>query len=417
LGQAGIEEGNGKDFLDRPFLEHIAHHDRGLVRYHGDHVQPARLIAQVARAWPELNLTAVTACRDEVYALVRQLRAQGIDAFGFTPRNQPLVETRVAVTTYSGMAYNPVEPEKQDIVIALDAAEATAKHPLWCLGHLDRARLYGLVDMRKYLSRHEDDLVRCLFGFEEVVVPGHGQQHRHVEVLWGQGEGRRLQHDPANNMVSKRYGLWHNETRNRHVARIARAFAAGDKETLAKMFPTKVLSLLPTGPSRIFLLVENVEHALAVMPKLPDWPVIASGLVNLEGLEAQQRADLEGRLVSRMAATSSTLPCAIVTQAGLRTAFMPLKDMDVLLRADGGIGLPALPEAALVHPTTEHGLQPLLVVDVDDSHHPDLQRSARRRQRAYDADGWPPLGQTVAFRRGLEHWKRHLGLHQKGGRQ
>jgi len=153
------------------------------------------------------------------------------------------------------------------------------------------------------------------------------------------------------------------------------------------------------------------------MPKLPGWPVIASGLVNLDGLEPQQRADLEGRLVSRMAATSTTLPCAIVTQAGLRTAFMPLKDMDVLLRADGGIGLPSLPEAALVHPTTEHGLPPLLVVDVDDGHHPDLQRSARRRRRAYDAAGWPPLGQTVAFRRGLEHWKRHLGLHRKGGRQ
>jgi hypothetical protein len=427
LLQANLPLAEAKDLPDSQFLEHVALHDRGLIRYDADQVQPARLIAQVAKVWHNLHITAVTSRRDDVYTLVRQLRGLGIDAFGFTARNQPLVETHVAVTTYSGLAFNPIEPTKQDIVISLDAVEATSNHSLWCLSHLLRARLYGLLDHRQHLSRHEDDMVHCLFGFEEMIVPQHGHRLRPVETLWVKGEGRQLQHEPDDELLLKRHGLWHNEARNRQVARLASAFAAGDLKRLLQLLPTTAGSRLPRAASSTFVLVENLEHLLELMPKLPGWPVIASGLLNLEGLTAQQRADLERRLVSppgfspntgAVNAPQASIPeCAIVTQTGLCTANMVQKEIDLLLRADGGTGLPGLPVAQLVRPACEQRHQPLLVVDVDDTHHPGLRQRARRRQRAYLASGWPTVGKTLTDVRLRHFLEVRVGLRQKGGRQ
>jgi hypothetical protein len=396
--------------VDLPVVEHVARHDRGLVRYDADQVDPAKLVAQVARAWPEMNLTAVVSRRDEAIRLAYQLRAANVDAFAFTARTQPWVEKRVAITTYSGMAYNPVEPEWQHVVLALDAAEATAKHPAWCLQHCLRARLYGLLPTHRRPSPYEEDLVRCLFGFHEHLVPRHGYVHRPVEVLWVHGKGRPLRSDPANDLELKRHGVWRNKGRNRQVARVARALAEGDQEQLKALLPSLPHARLPAGPRDVMVLVENVEHDLALMHKLPGWPVVTSMLADLDGLHPDQRAQLEAR---RPAGAVSSVTRGIVTEAGLTNVQIDWTKVDVVVRADAGTGTLPLPAAALIVPAiAPRARTPLLVIDLEDRHHPDLRRRAVRRRRAYQDSAWAPPGLDPAHLRIARFIKARL----KGGR-
>jgi hypothetical protein len=178
-------------FPDRAVLEHIAHHDRGLIRYDAQSVNPVYLVAQIARAWPNLNIAVITSRRHAAVNIAAQLRTRGINAFGYTGQNHPWVEARVSVCTLSGLAFTPVEPEKQDIVIVLDAARAIGENPRSCLGFTTRARMYGFLSQDRSLSPYEEDLARCLFGFDEVVVPRHGYRMRPIEVGRAQCKSRR----------------------------------------------------------------------------------------------------------------------------------------------------------------------------------------------------------------------------------
>jgi hypothetical protein len=394
---------------DRVLIEYVARHDRGLVRYDAHQVEPAKLVAQVARAWPDLNLTAAVSRRDEAIRLAYQLRAANVDAFAFTARNQPWVEKRVAVATYAGLAYNPVHPARQDVVLALDAAEATGLHPRWCLRHLERARLYGLQPANRPLSPYEEDLVRALFGFQELLVPRHGHVGRPVEVLWTEGQGRRLGAEPANDLDLKRHAVWRQDARNRQVARVARALAGGDPEQLKALLPSLPGARRTAGPSRVLVLVEGVEHALALMTKLPGWPVVTSGLADLDGLQPDQRADLEAR---RPTWAADPISRGIVTDTGLQSVNIHWSGVDVLVRADGGTGSLSLPAAALTVPAVDpRARTPLLVVDLADRHHPDLRQRAVRRRRAYVGSGWARPGLDPAVFRTIQFVKRRL----KGG--
>jgi hypothetical protein len=396
--------------VDLPVVEYVARHDRGLVRYDADQVEPAKLVAQVARAWPQLNLTTVVTRRDDAMRLAYQLRAAHVDAFAFTARNQPWLEKRVAVTTYSGLAYNPVEPEWQHVVLALDAAEATGKHPAWCLQHCLRARLYGLLPTHRRLSPYEEDLVRALFGFQELLVPRHGHVGRPVEVLWVEGKGRPLRSDPANDLELKRFGVWLNEGRNRQVARVARALADDDPEQRKALLPSLPDTRLTAGPSRVLVLVDGVEHALTLMAKLPGWPVVTSGVADLDGLRPDQRAYLEAR---RPNGAVGSVTHGIVTEAGLNNVQIDWTGIGVIVRADAGTGSLPLPAAALTVPAVDpRARTPLLVVDLADRHHPDLRRRAVRRRRAYVESGWARPGQTPDHLRLLQFLSPRL----KGGR-
>jgi hypothetical protein len=390
-------------------LRFVAEYDHGLIKYNADRVHPVDLFAQIARAWPRWNVTLVTGNREAVIGIAKSLRVAGLDVFGFTARNQPCVEKRVAVATYAGMANNPASPDKQNIVVVLDVAEATSKQARWCRQHLERARLYGLLATQRHLSPYEADLVRSLFGFRATLVPQHGRVLRPVEVLWVPGQGRPPQHEPESILQLKRHGVWNNEARNRQVARIAREFVSGALEQVQKLLPSAAACRQPMRPSGMLVMVDNVEHAVKLMPKLPGWPVVLSGLANLDGLPAEQRAELDRRRQGEFVPHG----CGIVTEAGLghSTLLWPL--VGVVIRADAGTGLPAIPNDALLVPACETAPAPLLVVDLDDRHHPELRRRAQQRRRAYLELGWLPPGQDAARYRIVQFLRSRL----KGGTQ
>lgn len=75
----------------------------------------------------------------------------------------------------------------------------------------------------------------------------------------------------------------------------------------------------------------------------------------------------------------------IVTASGLGK----VRSLDVLIRADGGFGLPPLPHRLTTCRDQNH---PLLLVDMFDRHHRLLRRWSTNRREAYVEAGWNVAG-------------------------
>jgi hypothetical protein len=219
---------------------------------------------------------------------------------------------------------------------------------------------------------------------------------------------------PAAGLVAvKQHGLWHHEVRNRLVARAARLLRDGYQGPQGESADISFAKLtfdegLPDSgfpgeaPGRVVVLVEGVEHGLALARHLPGWPLVAAHACE-DGLSADQvQAVREGRAARR------SLPAgAVVTAAALQD--LGLDDVAVVVRADGGTGLPFTPGQlvrANASPTRR-----LLLLDVEDRHHPLLRRWARQRHNAYRECGWFAPGVDPAWAR-VEHF---LATRPKGG--
>jgi hypothetical protein len=95
----------------------------------------------------------------------------------------------------------------------------------------------------------------------------------------------------------------------------------------------------------------------------------------------------------------------IVTALGIEV--LDLSGVEVLIRADGGVGLPpmtAFPPGKIVFiennlPEKPAGEPRLVLVDFDDRHHPLLRRWSRQRRAAYAARGWHGPGVEPLERR------------------
>jgi hypothetical protein len=219
------------------------------------------------------------------------------------------------------------------------------------------------------------DLLTALFGVQAVHVPQHG--HRPVEIVvafacihGGASPG------PGSEAEIKQGGIYQHHVRNRRVARLAQAIAAKDAAQAAGLCPG-VGDYLPAGKINVGVLVDDVGHGLTLAGKL-GWPLVAAKEVNLTGLSEEDQA--------RIAKSRSGKKPVVVTADGLARA----GHFDVIIRADGGVGLPNMPEESLC---CRHGVdRKLVIIDFMDRHHPMLRQRSRRRRNAYLAAGWHVVG-------------------------
>jgi hypothetical protein len=375
---------------DLPLLGLMQNHEYGLIR-HSAGVDAARLIAQVWLAWPDLKVAVVVKRRDDAQRLTPALRRYlaGVS----TCTNSTAGVAGVAVATYAGLgqtvayagaAFEPFELGWLDIVIALDAQEATAGEAMLWMSGAARARLYGLMAADAKPAPLDRDHLAVLFGFEEVTIPSHGHHERPVRVAFITGGGGRPVQVDLEDVEVKRQDVWFHGRRNRLLARLGRQLRQGDRQQRGREFSDVAAGVTFANETNILLVVENVEHGLALADRLPGWPLLTGEGVARGGLTRHQRRKLrDGR------AAPLTPPwCAIATFAALPD--VPLGSTDVLVRADGGVGLPPVRPWQLAQPNGDD--RPLLVVDVVDRHHALLRRWSRRRRAAYAERGWFAAG-------------------------
>ena len=350
-------------------VQFVADNDRGLISHRAGLLKTPKLLAQIIQTWPDLNVTVRVSCKDNAYSLADELRTHGIPCTAFTHKHRPSnTEARVAISTYLHLAANAIEPEKQNLVFCMDALEATAIQARYCLEHLEAARLYGFIDAERRLSLSEQDAVHELFGFDVHEFARHGHDYLPIEVAWSDAEGRRLQQKPANDLELKRYGIWRQDSRNRQIARFAQKTAQCQGE----------------HAGRCVVLVENIEHLLGLMPKLPDWPISLGDSPYLEGIDASKQDEIARRRVP-----SSEFPSRVImTLAGLSQLQLGFKENDVLIRGDGGRGSLNLKLRTLA-PASAEGHDPVTIMDFFDRHDARLEAWSHERVQAYcDAD-WP----------------------------
>src|SRR5262249_12241645 len=140
-------------------------------------------------------------------------------------------------------------------------------------------------------------------------------------------------------------------------------------------------SVIDAVTPSVVVLAANLEHALVLAERLPGWQLIVGAHANEDGLTPKQLQLLHEPL--------DPFPVGplhkIVTPADL--AEIDLSQIDVLIRADGGVGLPALSMAQLAVPDQDD-VRPLLLIDLVDRHHRELYRHSRQRQEAYAERAW-----------------------------
>jgi hypothetical protein len=372
---------------DAALLALIRTNDHGLIRHDGQGgADLAWMLAQIALAFPQATLAIVVASRDAGHRLQRRMGRwlRGVTFLDARPNTRPV--GRVAVGTPYGMADDDVEFNKRDFVIFPRAQDALSERSQTALMAADpKFRLFGFLPVDCQLSPYERDWIRAMFGFSEVTVPRHGFINRPVRTILLPMEGGPRLSPGASLLALKRHGVWLDPVRNRRIARIARTFSCQNIGWLrAQMQETEAEN--PAAACRVVVLVDAVDHAIALADLLPGWPPIVGDAVVLDGLNGDQRRLLAGRR-----AMSGTSGSVITTTAEIsRHGALNPNAFDVVVWAGAGAHLPPLPADRLISlPEQARGL---LVVDFADRHHPQLRRWSRFRREAYVDAGWVAPG-------------------------
>ena len=385
LGVPDLARLEGTGPVDAEMLAAVGGRDRGLIRYDGRRVDPVRLAEQVALAFPSARVAILAAGGDEVRSIAERLR-RSIPGTVWTTCRSPLGHVGPTLVATPWSLGEPAARHRElDLVLFADAVQALGRNPQSALRACGRARVFGLLDGARPIARLDEDELRATFGFGDILVPGHGLLGRPIRAV-----ARRVRGGPAlgaglGPVELKRRGLWGHPVRNRAVVRAAKALASGDPAAIAAELPTAPPPVVGGREPRVLVLVEALEHALTLLGKLEGWRLLAARGADGEGLTAAQRRILTSHEGGEPAASS---PRVIATFAGVGDA--AIDDLDAVVRADGGVGVPDL---EVFRPVTRNRTdEAVLLVDLDDGHHGELRRWSRRRFEAYGRRGWLDFG-------------------------
>jgi hypothetical protein len=89
------------DVHDPLLLDGVYRHERALLRYAPGEVDPVRLVAQVALAWPKKTLAVVVSGIGEARRVRDRLRGLGIGAWAVSSDNRSALVGRVVVSTFA----------------------------------------------------------------------------------------------------------------------------------------------------------------------------------------------------------------------------------------------------------------------------------------------------------------------------
>ncbi len=322
--------------IDPDVLSFVRNKERGVIRFdRAGHVHPARLVAQVALAWPKLRIVVIATRIDDACAVVEQLAKLGVDATLLTGCHTSSRIKRVVVGTYAQLAQAGVRLRKRHICFAMNPTElfdTVANTALAVIKDLAIARLYGFLPTDMTMPVRSRDLVLGIFGPEQVIVPKHGWRPLPIEVAFTPVHGGHRPPHRAKYDVVKRVGVHEHRVRNRRIVRLAQVLNKQCKKNeIAQEFPGVEKVVAGRQPVHVGVLVDNIDHGLHLAALL-DWPLVVGDHINEQGLTADQQALLQrGRTQD-----ARTLEPVVMTGEGMQIAGR----FGVIIRADGGTGLP-----------------------------------------------------------------------------
>lgn len=363
---------DGQRRPDRGLLEHLRSAERALVRYPRGKVSLPALVAQIALAWPRERVAIAATRRADAKRIADHLLplmpVTLMPSEGVTDDVERVVVGRPRGLACSGAA-GLHEP---GILIATNPHELFQE---WGINLIKRARprrLIGLLDANLEVAPYVRDFLLALFGPDSPLVPRHG-----ALILCPQIVFLRIKGGPkiwvGTPLDLKQYGVWHHRIRNRRVVQLVKALIARNRPTMSRLFPD-VLRALPKPPERVVVLVEVIEHALALLRRLPGARLVTGPDLYVEGLDSADASS-----ISQACSRPSSCAVQIATAAGMRR----LQRVDVLVAATGG---PSLPLSLWEIGVSRSDKAPL-IVDFNDRCHPELRSLSRQRLAHYLAEG------------------------------
>jgi hypothetical protein len=360
----------GLEPSDEMFLKTVRKHDHALFRYQPGEIDLNRLVAEVALGWPRKRILVLATRVEDSRRLGKYLKQSlsGSQVTVHTGRDFPQRAGRIVVATLTGWNEGRVGIRRRQILIALNPDELL-RHRFGqiAIEHAERARLYGFLPASRRLAPFDRDMVTAVFGPREVRIERRAQSQQPIRVLFTRWKGYLFSDSELDAFAVKKQGVWHHGPRNIHVAELASALGEGDEGVLRRRFPAVWEAVRGRLPERVGVLVENVEHGLALAKLLPGGAVISDPDVWLGGLSPQDRRILRG------GEEDQQRNHAIVTMAGI----LDVGSFDALIRADAGAD--GANKAISVN---------RVLVDLDDHHHPWLQQRSRERRGDYLRRGW-----------------------------
>ena len=355
---------------DSLLLSRLGDSQRQIVRYDNSRVRVARLVDQIAYAWPNEEIMIWTASDKKALKLYDEMRTPFKSLVAGDHSTGDI--GRVVIATHSSLCPNwkrDIDIEDRGICIALDAHQLVMR-PDDPLVDARSARMIGLVPVGVHLPPIVRDRITAIFGFETQAVPEHGRLASQTAVARVKSKGSIDLSDCQSAFALKQAAIWSNTGRNRHLAWLARAVHRNSSK-LQKQYPALGEQIgLPTARN-VAILVENANHVFELARELPEAGVVVGDLAPqvLNGFarsRMRRLENLEGGL-------------RIVSHAGSAD----IDSCDVLIVADALAG-----NGGATDSTNVGGIEADLVVDVQDANHPVLRKWAKQRWERYRENGF-----------------------------
>ena len=363
--------------VDPAVLVYFMERDRGLIRL-GPDVSLARMLRAVAVAWPGMGVVVAGTRVDQLYRLRKAIGFPRGHCTVHHGRSDRAVRAGpLALATYSILGSGGIDLRDCQLLILLDPLEMLSskwnKDILRMAGH---ARLFGFVACRDEFNLLENDRLLGLFGSGAIEVPRHGRIMRPRQVLTMRVEGGPQFAKDLSLIDLLQRSVWRHPVRNRRLVRLVQGLANGDRQAVGALLGEN--DDLP-DQGKIVVLASSLDHAAHLARLLPGWRLDLGQPLDRTGLSAAKLAIVSSHSQRRPRDDRRL----IVTPGGLDR----VQWLDVLVRADTGIGVPTM-KWADARQGSLRARTAATVIDVDDRHHPLLRRLSAQRRQAYLEAGW-----------------------------
>lgn len=278
--------------------------------------QAINYCALIARAYPLAGIAVALPTRMQAGNAWRALERRLGERVGVAVSGAKRIGEGVHVGTYG------VLPSRMngrcDILLLPCAEQAAGNLAADMTARMTYDRVYAFVDARRRPDRHAELRLELIAG---PVIYRLAPPRVKVRVVM-MPTPRCTVPAYTTPLAGKRTLYWHNPTRNQHIARVARAVAAGDQGALREMGLGRrdVTALTRTSAQKkVVILVESLEHGRHLLDTLPGWALLAKATPT-PATTAAPKAENTG--------TASTIVSAVY-------AAQEIVEADVLIRATG----------------------------------------------------------------------------------
>ena len=358
-------------------MQFVRQHERGQIGI-SKSFDASIIVLELALAYPGQRIIVLDKNTATLNKTANQLRTILDDVTMVSSRRPLQIDDdedipRVICSTF--LEASTIYFATSDIVLMLDATQCCINQAQIALEQVDaRFRLFGIVKAGKERNPYVTGVMMRVFGPELLDLLSYCRIRREVNVAWVKHNQPTIRQERQNSKFDYKC-CWHNERRNRTIAKLANKLLTGSP--LGSPNSCDVSAWFQDqeyGPQAVTILVECLDQAIALGGKLPDWPIITKEKVDLHGYPSRVRT----RLKRDKQCWNDGTHQIVLTDA---TAQFRGNVSDIIIWAGSGSSIDSIPISWLAEPRDSD--RPLLIIDFHDRFNRQMRQWHYRRKASY----------------------------------